>query len=93
MYFIEIFNKLHFLKKVEAVKKVRKFYFTKNLVSAFRCAYCLQWNPARKQRPHAPNLTSDNASHDESDANNSEFGMKIVFLNFASSSSFNVPCT
>lgn len=39
---------------------------------AFRCAYCLQWNPARKQRPHAPNLVSHGGSQDESDANNSE---------------------
>ena len=25
-------------------------------VSAFRCAYCYYWNPARKQRPSAPRL-------------------------------------
>ncbi|XP_065217842.1 endoplasmic reticulum junction formation protein lunapark-B [Planococcus citri] len=42
---------------------------------AFRCAYCLQWNPARKQRPHAPNLRSDTGSQDESDANNSEIDL------------------
>lgn len=26
------------------------------LFSAFRCAYCYYWNPARKQRPSAPRL-------------------------------------
>lgn len=39
---------------------------------AFRCAYCLQWNPARKQKPPAPNLISDAVLHDESDSYHSE---------------------
>ena len=31
-------------------------YFILLFFSAFRCAYCFYWNPARKQRPFAPRL-------------------------------------
>ncbi|XKL68132.1 hypothetical protein PGB90_003623 [Kerria lacca] len=39
---------------------------------AFRCAYCLQWNPARKQKPQAPNLSLEIGSQDDSDVINPE---------------------
>lgn len=29
------------------------------LITAFRCCYCNFWNPARKQKPPAPKLPTD----------------------------------
>ncbi|XP_067003224.1 endoplasmic reticulum junction formation protein lunapark-A isoform X2 [Anabrus simplex] len=44
---------------------------------SFRCCYCYYWNPARKQRPHAPRLMQSSPSHTsaselESDSNTTE---------------------
>ncbi|XP_063230782.1 endoplasmic reticulum junction formation protein lunapark-A isoform X3 [Bacillus rossius redtenbacheri] len=46
---------------------------------AFRCCYCFYWNPARKQRPHAPALALPAATNQDISTSSSE-------LNSASSS-------
>ncbi|XP_066956687.1 endoplasmic reticulum junction formation protein lunapark-A-like [Macrobrachium rosenbergii] len=43
---------------VSAIKSLmeKNNYLLYKLLTAFRCAYCFYWNPARKQRPFAPRL-------------------------------------